>query len=503
MVPTSQNLTLKKLGINTYKEAILYMRSDCHVCRSEGFEVHARVKVSLNGKSILATLNTTQDGLLKPGEVSLSNYAWELLDAKENEEVFLSHPKPLQSLSLVRAKVYGNELATHEIQHIIEDIAKGRYSDIHIATFISACAGGRLSHREIIDLTKAMVNMGQQITWPNTMVVDKHCVGGLPGNRTTLIIVPIVAAFGLIIPKTSSRAITSPAGTADTMETLAPVDLSINDIQRVIEQEGGCVVWGGAVQLSPADDILIRVERAIELDSEGQLIASVLSKKIAAGSTHIAIDIPFGPTAKIRSLNQAEKIKSLFECVAATLGTRVAISITDGSQPVGRGIGPALEAKDVLAVLQNTPDAPNDLRERALTLAGTIIEFSPDVKEGEGKAIATKLLDEGKAWQKFQAICKAQGELREPPSAKFTHPITAKGKGRIVNINNRQLSRVAKLAGAPFDSAAGVVLHTPLQTTVEKDQPLFTIHADSKGELNYALSLVLEDPNIIQLEAYT
>ena len=494
-------LRLKQLGIDTYKEAVIFMRKDCHVCRSEGFEVHARVRVTLGEKSIFATLNTIDNGLLKHGEVSLSKYAWQLLDAKIDDVVKLSHPHSLQSLSFVRSKLYGNSLKSFEIKHIIDDIAKGYYSDINIATFLSACAGGRLNNVEIIELTRAMVDAGEKLSWTNNVIVDKHCVGGLPGNRTTLIVLPIVAAFGLIMPKTSSRAITSPSGTADTMETLAPVDLNVNAMRKVVEQEGGCIVWGGAVSLSPADDILIRVERAMDVDSEGQLIASLISKKIAAGATHIVIDIHVGSTVKVRSLNTAQNLAALFKTVTNEFNIHSEIIITDGSQPVGRGIGPALEAKDVLAVLQNQSDAPNDLKERSLLIAAKIIEFSPTVKMGEGKKIASEILSSGKAWKKFQSICDAQGGLREPPTASFTHEITAKHKGRVSHIDNRQLSRLAKLAGAPHDPAAGVKLYAPLEKLVDKDEPLFSIHAESKGELQYAISLLSEVDDIVQVEA--
>ena len=263
-------LRLKWLGIDTYKEAVIYMHRACHVCQAEGFEVHTRIRVTCGDRSILATINHINNGLLATDEASLSQYAWKLLDAKEGDTVQLEHPKPLQSLSFVRSKVYGNDFKTFQIQQIIQDISEGRFSDIHVATFLTACAGGRLSQTEIVDLTRSMIEVGERLSWSNEMIVDKHCVGGLPGNRTTPIVVPIVTAFGLTMPKTSSRAITSPAGTADTMETLAPVDLSLSAMQRVVEQEGGCIVWGGSVALSPADDILIGVERAIDLDSEGQ-----------------------------------------------------------------------------------------------------------------------------------------------------------------------------------------------------------------------------------------
>jgi thymidine phosphorylase len=211
---------------------------------------------------------------------------------------------------------------------------------VELSSFVTACAGDRLNEDEIFYLTKAMEEVGDRLDWKQTLVVDKHSVGGLPGNRTTLLVVPIVAAFGLTMPKTSSRAITSPAGTADTMEVLAPVDLSLSQMRKVVDQEGGCIVWGGAVHLSPADDTLIRIERALDLDSEGQLVASVLSKKVAAGSNHLILDVPVGPTAKVRTEEAAAKLIHILEKVGARLGLKLKAVVTDGSQPVGRGIGP-------------------------------------------------------------------------------------------------------------------------------------------------------------------
>ena len=376
----------------------------------------------------------------------------------------------------------------------------GQLSDIHIAMFLSASAGARLSMQETLDLTSAMINTGDRLAWPSDLVVDKHCVGGLPGNRTTLIVVPIVAAFGLMIPKTSSRAITSPAGTADTMEVFAPVDLDIAAMRRVVEKENGCIIWGGAVSLSPADDLLIRIERIMDIDSDGQLVASILSKKIAVGSNHVVIEMPIGPTAKIRSTQQAEFVKNYLEKVAQHFSINLHVMMTDGTQPVGRGIGPALEARDVLAVLSGSKTAPDDLRDRSLTLAGHILEFSSKVSPGSGKAIAENILTSGQALKKFEAICLAQGGWFDIPIAKHTHIICAQHAGKVTVIDNRHIARVAKLSGAPTYKASGVELLVRLNDVVEKDQPLFVIHAEAKGELNYALSFVKMGHTIIQVE---
>jgi len=492
-------LRLKRLGIDTYKEAVIYMHTDCHICRSEGFEAQARIQITLGDNSIMATLNTVDTDLLDVEEASLSNYAWELLKAHERDIITLSHPKLLGSVAYIRSKIYGNALKKDEMAAVIKDVTTGYLSDVHIATFLTACAGGRLDKQEILYLTEAMLQVGDTLTWNSPIVVDKHSIGGLPGNRTSLIIVPIVTAFGLTMPKTSSRAITSPAGTADTMEVFAPVELDIAAMRKVVEAENGCIVWGG-LSLSPADDIIIRIERAMDIDSEGQVVASILSKKIASGSTHIVLDIPIGPTAKVRTPQMAQMLKNGFESVCQEFGIKLHISFSNGLQPIGRGIGPALEAKDILAVLRCEKNAPQDLRDKSLTLAGQVLEFSPRVLPGTGKQLATTLLDSGQAWKKFQAICQAQGGMFEPPTAFHQHVVTASISGHVRSIDNRRLARVAKLAGAPRSKAAGVELLTPLGSIIEKDQPLFIIHAETAGELRYTVDYFEQEHTIIQLE---
>ncbi len=496
----SNKLIFKRLGIHTQHEHFAYMREDCHVCVSEGFEALARIRITNGKKSIVASLNVIRTEILQPGEISLSESAIQSLGIREGEMVTASHLHPIESLSYVRSKIYGNKLTPAELKAIIQDIVHGNYSNIHLSAFITACAGNRMETEEIISLTEAMIASGQRIRWNKDMIVDKHCIGGLPGNRTTPIVVSIVTAFGLTMPKTSSRAITSPAGTADTMEVMTNVNLSMQEIKKVVEQEGGCVVWGGTAKLSPADDMLIKVEKALDIDSEGQLIASVLSKKVAAGSNHAIIDMPVGETAKLRSIDAANELKVEMEKVAHAIGLKLKVVITDGSQPVGKGIGPALEARDILAVLRNEANAPLDLKERALLLAGEILELSGKVESGDGNDKAKALLESGKAYDKFIAICKAQGGFTGPKLAKYQHEIKAEKTGTMTKVDNRKLAKIAKLAGAPEDKAAGIDFLTPIGTKLEKGQPLYVIHADSKGELDYALEYYHSQKDILTIK---
>lgn len=494
------SLRMRRLGIDTYQELVVYMRSDCHICKSEGFEAQSRVEVWRGDRHIVATLNVMHYAMIALHEVGMSESAWRALGGSDGDEVRVAHPMPNQSFSSVRAKIYGRPMTADGIGAIVRDIVEGHYSDIEMAALISSCSGSRLDVAETVALTKAMVEAGQRLRWDAHPVVDKHCVGGLPGNRTTLLVVPIVAACGAVIPKTSSRAITSPAGTADTMETLAPVALDIAHIRRVVEQENGCIAWGGAVSLSPADDMLIRVERPLGLDSDGLMVASVLSKKIAAGSTHVVIDIPVGRTAKVRSSEAATALRNRLTTVGEELGIAVRAVITDGTQPIGRGVGPALEALDVLSVLQNEAAAPDDLRQRALLLAANVLEMAGKAQPGAGLALARGALESGAAWHKFQAICEAQGGMRIPPKAAYTHVISALHHGRVVAVDNRRLASVAKLAGAPKASAAGLTFHTPIGTYVEVGQPYLTIHAESPGELAYARAFAEAQENLISIQ---
>lgn len=492
-------LKLVRLGIDTQQEFIVFIPANCFIYKSEGFEASTQIIVSLNKRSIVATINMVHSNILKNCEASLSESAWERLGATKGDYIRLNHLPPLSSLGYVRSKIYGNKLTEEEFGAIIHDIVAGKYSNIHLASFITACGHDNLSINEVVSLTKAMVDVSEQLHWDNPVIVDKHSVGGIPGNRTTPIVVAIVAAAGLIIPKTSSRAITSPAGTSDTIETMTKVTLSAAEIQAVVAREGGCMAWGGALGLSPADDILIRVERVLDLDPVGQMIASVLSKKAAIGATHVIIDIPVGPTAKIRSNHDFMKLKHYFTAVGEALGLHIYALKSDGQQPLGKGIGPSLEAKDILKVLRNDMDAPLDLKDKALLLSSILMEFSGKVPAGNGLELAKNLLESGAALKKFMAICEAQGGFKEPQTAPLSYDLCAEHAGIVTEIDNRNLAKIAKLAGAPHDQTAGIEFFAKIGTKVERGQILYRIHSESKGALEYSCTYAMTIPDIVKV----
>ncbi|WP_041543428.1 thymidine phosphorylase family protein [Oceanimonas sp. GK1] len=485
-MPAVHSLLATAMGIDTHQEPVVFLRADSEVCRAEGFIANTRIQVTVGEHSLIATLNVVTNEVLPARHIGFSRIAWERLALLGDEEVSVRHAPVLHSMSAVRKKMYGNTLSKREMNDIIADISQHRYSDMQIAAFLTACVE-RLDTDEVIALTQSMVDSGKRLSWPTRLqLVDKHCIGGLPGNRTTPIVVAIASAAGLIMAKTSSRAITSPAGTADTMEVLTRVHLDLAEIQATVRKVNACLVWGGAVNLSPADDMLIRIERALDIDGTGQMVASVLSKKIAAGSTHVLIDIPVGPTAKVRSQPDAEAMSRLFETVGQALRLKVRCLITDGSEAIGYGLGPAQEARDVLAVLQNQPEAPADLRERALLLAAHLLNMAGKGELDDTSRQARELLESGQAWHQFRRICEAQGGLKPIPEAACSLQQGARHSGTLLAMDNRRLSRLAKLAGAPNSPAAGLRLHAKLGQALAMGQPLFTLYADSQGELDYA-----------------
>lgn len=488
-------LKLRRLGIDTYRENVAYLHRECEVYRAEGFQALSKVKICADSRHILAVLNVVDDNsIVASGELGLSEEAYVKLGLSEGRLVNIEHAEPPESMNAVRRKIAGERLSQEDFHHIISDITDKRYSKTEISAFLVASGQTDMDRDEILFLTRAMLESGEQLDWNESLVADKHCIGGVPGNRTSMLVVPIVAAHGMLIPKTSSRAITSPAGTADTMEVLANVELDIRRLHDIVRKHRACLAWGGTAELSPADDIMIAVERPLGIDSLGQMVASILSKKLSAGSTHLLIDIPVGPTAKVRQMRQAQRLRKLFEFVADQLAIHLEVIITDGRQPVGSGIGPVLECRDVMQVLQNSPDAPDDLRQKALRLAGRVLEFDPDVRGGKGYSIARDILDSGRALEMMNTIISAQGvQSKKFELGKLTHEVLSPADGVVVHIDNLQMAHIARFAGAPIDKGAGVDLFKKLGDKVKKGEPLYRLHAEFSSDFNFALALCERD----------
>jgi thymidine phosphorylase len=482
-------LKIRRINLDTGRENVAVISRRSKALRPEVFRGFSRVELRCNSKVLLATLLITDDdALVGPGDLGLAEPAFRRFAEAAGSFVTVTPAAPPNSLDAVRAKVQGRTLSAPEIRAIVEDLTHYRYSDMEIAAFLISSASFMTSD-ELLALAHAMAEAGTQLKWNKSIVVDKHCIGGIPGNRTSMIVVPIVAAHGLTIPKTSSRAITSPAGTADTMEVLARVDLGVDEMKEVVSACHGCLVWGGHVNLSPADDILISVERPLSLDTREQMVASIMSKKLAAGSTHLLIDLPVGPAAKLTNAMEAMRLRKLFEFVGDHFGISVEVVTTDGRQPIGSGIGPVLEAQDVMAVLSNDPAAPPDLREKSLRLAAHLLEYDPELRGGTGYARARELLDSRAALRQMQKIIDAQGpSICRTDLGTLTADIPASSDGVVASIDCLRLNRLARTAGAPIDKGAGIKVFKKIGDRVEKGEPLYRIYAFDQPEYDLAVA---------------
>ena len=482
-------LQIRSVNLDTGRENVVVVSRQSKALRAEIFRGFSRVEVRRDAKVMLATLLITDDDtLVDPTEIGLAEPALRRFAEPAGSLVTVTPAAPPESLEAVRSKIHGQALNAKEITAIVDDLTHYRYSDMEVVAFLIGSASFMTSD-ELIALTGAMAGAGTKLKWADPVVVDKHCIGGIPGNRTSMVVVPIVAAHGLPIPKTSSRAITSPAGTADTMEVLARVNVGADEMKAIVAACNGCLVWGGHVNLSPADDILISVERPLGIDTREQMVASIMSKKLAAGSTHLLIDIPVGPSSKVVNGAEAMRLRKLFEFVGDRFGVAVEVITTDGRQPIGSGIGPILEAQDVMAVLANERTAPTDLREKSLRLAAHLLEYDPRLRGGSGYARARELLDSGAALKQMHKIIDAQGPSNcRTQLGELTHDVLADRDGVVSGIDCLQMNRLARTAGAPLEKGAGIRLFKKIGDRVEAGEPLYRIYAFGRSEHDLAVT---------------
>lgn len=508
--------TVKLIHVYTGKKIIVLNRAEA---KEHDLYLGYRTRLKHDGNEVIALVDVSSE-LVKPGEIGIFTEVAEELGLKGGEKVELIHMNRPESIQHIKDKLDGKILSDSAVDQVIDDLMDNRLGSVELSAWVSAVYMHGLADQEIVALTKSIVESGEQLDLGVKTVCDKHCIGGVAGNRTTMIIVPIIAAAGLHIPKSSSRAITSSAGTADVMELLAPVDLSMEELKRVVLRTKGAVVWGGGLNLASADDKLIQVRNPLRLDPQGMLLSSILAKKKAVGATHVVIDIPVGRGAKIQDISKSKSLAEHFIRIGEKgLGMDVEALITDGSEPVGSGVGVALEARDVLMILEDhrvmgkghgrffpSLKGPDDLRHKSCLLAGKLLELSGKAKKDEGYSIAERLINNGKALKKLKEIIEMQGgdpkiTSKDIEVGKHKHVFHAQRPGKIHHIDSKTLSKICRLAGAPRDHGAGVYLHKSKGDTVKKGDKLFTIHSESKSKLGFAAK-ALKDLEPIEMRKF-
>lgn len=452
-----------------------------------------RIAIS-NSKRVYAVVDIFPK-LVKTNQIGLSQELSKILKLKNGSTVEVGTSEISDASFLIKKKLNGATLTQKELNYLISEIVHNNLTEAEIAFFTAAQKLNGMKFQETINLTKAMVKTGARLKFKGKRIADKHCIGGVAGNRTTPIIIAICAAAGLTLPKTSSRAITSASGTADVIETISNVELSLKKIQKIVKKTGACLAWGGSLGLAPSDDKIIQVERLLNLDVEPQLLASIMSKKIAAGAKYILIDIPYGKGSKMTTLEKAKKLGRKFQLIGKSFKLKLKLVYTKGFQPIGNGFGPALEMLDVLSVLQNSLGFPIDLRIKSINLSAELMKLC-GIKDAKKKA--REILDSGKAYEKFKEIINAQNEkkdfekrIKTIPLAKYKKTIKASKTGKITTISNKGINSLCRVLGTPETISAGVYLHKHLGK-ISKGEPLLTLYTESKTKMKDALRFIKE-----------
>jgi len=479
--PTTFENTMKLrtavLGVESGGRPIVFLNK----ADAEDIGISASGRVVLRSKRPITAIVNVVTTSVKKGHIGISD---EVKDALGRVPAFIEvdvAPFPL-SLQFIRNKLAGKKLVYKEIREIVRGVVDGNLNDGEIASFVTALHIHGIDLDEATSLSTAMVETGKRLSL-GRRVVDKHSIGGVPGDKTTLLVVPIVAAAGLTIPKTSSRAITSAAGTADRAEVLMPVNLSEKEMRMIVRKCGGCIAWGGSLDLAPADDIFVRTEYSLYIDP--LLLPSIMSKKKAVGATHLVVDIPTGRGAKVKTIGEADHLAKDIIVLGKRLGIRTHCVLTYGEQPIGLTVGPALEAREALQVLMNDAIIP-DLLDKACSIAGSIFEVTGR-KNGYG--LAMEMVRSGRAESKLRQIIGAQGGNpgimpEDITVGQSKLKVVAKSDGRVLWINNSSIVEIARSAGAPKDKGAGIAFSKKIGDTVSKGDTLFTIHAEKPRKID-------------------
>jgi len=451
-----------------------------------------RIRVTSSHEMNASALVEITQTMVPPEHIGLPRGVARELKLEDGGTVTVQPIPPPISVKYVQSKMRGSKLGQDEIYAIVRDVVNKNLSDVEMAAFVMAEHYLGMDENELLWLTRAIAETGTQIDFEKP-VYDKHSIGGVPGNKVSLLIVPIISASGLLIPKTASRAITSASGTADTMSVLAPVEFSAQELRKIALKANGAIVWGGGLNLAPADDAFITVEYPLQIDPEPQMIASILAKKLAVGADFLVLDIPTGEDAKIATSEEARRLGNRFIDLGAKLGIRVRCGVTYGGQPVGHAVGPALEAKEALQTLEGS--GPASLVEKATALAGLLLELGGKATKGNGQQLAKSILQDGQALKKMKEIIEAQGGDANITSGKIgigTHKqgIIAEADGYITHVSNSAINQIARAAGAPAERGSGVILYGKRGHKVAKGEPILEVYAERSTKLEEAYSLI-------------
>ncbi|MFX1590055.1 MAG: AMP phosphorylase [Promethearchaeota archaeon] len=489
-------LKVKKVNYETgnTKDIVLNIKDAKELGQKAGERIYIRNKESKSIESefwVAIIQIDYSNSIVESGEIGIFlDILKEKKNLKDGTMVSVKPADPPDSFRFIQKKIKGKKLSSEEINNFISDAVSGSLSRIDLAAFITGVQINGMDNEEMTALTLAEVRSGE-VFYFGMDVYDKHSTGGVPGNKVSLIIVPIVAATGLTIPKSSTRAITSPSGTADSMEVLAPVTFKSDELKEIVSKENACIIWGGALDIAPADNILIEIERPLHMDPIGLMIPSILTKKLSMGVKKLVLDIPVGEGTKFQTPDKGKQFAYLFKEIAANVGIEAECALTLAHQPIGHAIGPALEAKEALTLMRDYSAGPNSLIEKSTDLAGMLLEMAGKAQKGAGQALAKEILRSGKAYEKMKSIIEIQGGNPEikPDDIEvgpYVKEFFATKEGYIVEVKNSIINQIAKAVGCPNSKNSGVEIIKKQGARLKEGDLVFRVYSHSQSKLKKA-----------------
>ncbi len=453
---------------------------------NESLSAGDKVWVTTYDHEYICTINIT-DTKVEQGQVGFCRDIWEGTYLATDSYVRVELMSKSKSVGYIAKKLQGERLNEEEMAEIMKDITQKKIRSAEMAYFMATMFSPGFNDDEALYAIKGMVAAGEVLDFKDVrkngdLVVDKHSIGGIAGKGITPLLVPIVASFGLVIPNTSTRAITSPAGTTDILEVVMPVNLNGDEIHEIVSKTGGVLAWGGNLNIAPADDILIRVEKGLHVQSYQKFIISIIAKKLAMGISHILIDVPYGKETKISEPEDIELVSESFMKFFNKIGVKCHVYTRNVLGPDSRGIGPNLEIRDVLRILENNDEKCTELEEAVVAMTGELLEFVGKAKKGMGENMARDCLDSGKAEKKFWEIAFAQG-CKEKVSSKDIElgskklEVVSTKEGVIESINNKEVVKISRALGTPGIKEAGIYFHKFLDDEIKKGDVLMTFYS--------------------------
>ncbi len=480
----------KRIDIQNWEEMIVVLNEQ--EAREYGINAFDKVSIFYKGQEIVLNVDLSNK-LVKPREIWLYKDVYKKYKIKENQNVWISFTtNSSESMEALKKAIKWFKLNYKEIYAIMKDISTNRFTDTLITYFSALGFFKKSTDEELFMMTKAMAETWEMLKF-KWVVADKHCMGGVPGNETTMIMIPLLASLGIKMPKTFSKSITTPAATWECVDVLMDISFNKQEIENLVKKENCCLVRWWWLDLAPADEKLIKVAYPLSMQSFSRTVVSIMAKKYAMWINHSLIDIPVWPTAKVSNKKTALWLKKKYEYIWKKLWMKMIVEITDAKEPIWAGIWPHLQVREVLRVLQQHELRPMDLQNKAIHLCSKVIELVWMAKWKKAHELAYNQLKSGAAWKKMQKIIKAQRwknpniKSEDLKLWKFKKEVKAEKNWTIKKIDLKLINDTTRTLWSPIDETSWLYLHKKTWDKVKENDIIYTMYASETSKINMAL----------------